>query len=281
MQLKVRLLAKARLKPYAGPMNVLAVQMDIVWENKSANLETVRRLLRQSSIPAESLIMLPEMFATGFSLNPETAAEPYGGETEQSLSRIAKELSVYLVGGAAMRSGKGKSRNKALIFGPTGDLIAFYSKMRPFSLSGEGNHYQAGQKPTTFRWHDCTVAPFICYDLRFPELFREAALTHKPELYVVIANWPDKRIAHWVRLLQARAIENQAYVVGVNRVGSDPSYVYSGRSVIVDYNGEIVSDAGSKEGIIQGRLDLESLIKYRQGLPFLQDLVPWNQNPTA
>jgi len=153
--------------------------------------------------------------------------------------------------------------------------------MRPFSLSGEGTHYQAGQKPATFRWHDCTVAPFICYDLRFPELFREAALTHKPELYVVIANWPDKRILHWVRLLQARAIENQAYVVGVNRVGSDPSYVYNGRSVIVDYNGEIVSDAGSNEGIIQARLDLEALRKYRQGLPFLQDLVPWNQNPTA
>jgi predicted amidohydrolase len=276
-----RLLAKAGDKPYAGPMNVLAVQMDIVWENKSANLERVRRLLRQASIPSASLVALPEMFATGFSLNAETAAEPYGGTTEQSLSQIAKESGVYLIGGAAMRSSKGKSRNKALIFGPTGDLIGFYSKMRPFSLSGEGNHYQAGQKPATFRWHDCTVAPFICYDLRFPELFRGAALTHKPELYVVIANWPDKRIAHWVRLLQARAIENQAYVVGVNRVGSDPSYTYNGRSLILDYNGEILADGGSNEGIIQARLDMESLKKYREGLPFLQDLVPWNQNQTT
>jgi len=146
--------------------------------------------------------------------------------------------------------------------------------MRPFTLGGESEHYVAGEHPMTFRWGEWSVATFICYDLRFPELFRESAASHKPELFVVIANWPEKRIAHWVRLLQARAIENQAYIVGVNRIGQDPYYRYTGRSLIIDFNGEIVRDAGEQEGAIQAQLDLETLSKYRQGLPFLQDMHP-------
>lgn len=171
-----------------------------------------------------------------------------------------------------MRGKNGAARNKALVFEPAGELIGFYAKMRPFSPGGESDHYVAGAKPMTFRSGEWGISPFICYDLRFPELFRAAAAAHQPELYLVIANWPEKRITHWVRLLQARAIENQAYVVGVNRVGSDPAYVYNGRSVIVDFNGEIIVEAGAGEGVIQGELDLEPLRKYRQGLPFLQDL---------
>ena len=253
-------------------MNVVALQLDIEWENKPANFDKVRRLLVQSKVPADSLVVLPEMFATGFSMNVEGVAEAYEGQTERYLSELAKGLGVCVVGGAAMRSKNGESRNKALIFGPAGDLIGFYAKMRPFSVGGENNHYQAGEKPMAFRWGEWSVAPFICYDLRFPELFRCAAFRHQPQLYVVIANWPEKRITHWVRLLQARAIENQAYVVGVNRVGTDPSYSYNGRSVIVDYNGEIMADAGTEESVIQARLELEPLRKYREGLPFLQDL---------
>ena len=116
------------------------------------------------------------------------------------------------------------------------------------------------------------VAPLVCYDLRFPELFRQVAAAHRPELFVIIANWPDKRVNHWVRLLQARAIENQAYAIGVNRVGTDPFYSYSGRSIIVDFNGDIIADAHSSETTIEANLDLELLRKYRAGLPFLEDL---------
>ena len=124
----------------------------------------------------------------------------------------------------------------------------------------------------TFQAGEWTVSPFICYDLRFPEIFRTAAASHRPELYVVIANWPEKRILHWVRLLQARAIENQAYVVGVNRIGTDPYYHYPGRSLILDPHGEIVADAGADEGVLRACLDLASLRKYREGLPFLKDM---------
>ena len=253
-------------------MNVVALQFDIAWENKQANFETVKRLLTETAPEKNSLVVLPEMFATGFSMNAEAIAEPYGGETEQFLASTAKEFGICLMAGVAMRGRDGRARNKALVFSPAGELIAFYSKMRPFTPGGESDHYVAGERPVAFGWNDCTVSPFICYDLRFPELFREAAAAHQPELFVVIANFPEKRIGHWVALLQARAIENQAYVVGVNRVGSDPYSTYPGRSLIIDPHGKILADAGERENCIQARLDLAVLRKYRAGLPFLKDM---------
>jgi len=253
-------------------MIVIGLQLDIVWENKQANFAKVRRLLNQASPEPDSLVVLPEMFATGFSMNAGEVAEPSGGDSEQFLSALAKEVGVNLIGGAAIRGRDGKVRNKALAFSPAGALTAFYAKMRPFTPGGEADHYAAGERPTAFRWGDCTVSPFVCYDLRFPEIFREAAAAHRPELFVVIANWPQKRILHWVRLLQARAIENQAYVVGVNRAGKDPAYTYGGRSLIVDPQGEILADAGESEVCIQAALDLAGLRKYRERLPFLADM---------
>jgi len=251
---------------------VVALQFDIAWENKPANFETVNRLLAEAAPEKNSLVVLPEMFATGFSMNADAIAESYGGETEQFLAGAAKEFGIFLMAGAAMRGGDGRARNKALVFSPNGELIAFYSKMRPFTPGGESDHYVAGERPVAFHWNDCTVSPFICYDLRFPEIFREAAMAHRPELFVVIANFPEKRIGHWIALLQARAIENQAYVVGVNRLGKDPHYLYSGRSLIIDPQEGILADAGEREGSISEELDLVTLRKYREGLPFLGDM---------
>ena len=253
-------------------MNLVALQFDIAWEDKPANFEKVRRLLAQAAPERESLVALPEMFATGFSMNAPVIAESYGGETEQFLSATAKQLGIFLIGGAAVRGRDGQTRNKALVFDPNGQLVAFYAKMRPFTPGGESDHYIRGEHPIAFRFGECTASPFICYDLRFPELFRQSVLAHLPHLFVVIANWPAKRIAHWTRLLQARAIENQAYVLAVNRVGHDPYYEYPGHSLIVDFNGDILADAGEGEGVIQAQVDLETLRKYRQGLPFLADM---------
>lgn len=253
-------------------MEVIAVQLDIQWENKRVNFDRVRHLLGQAAPPPGALVALPEMFATGFSMNAEQIAEPYGGPTELFLAEVAKQYQVYMLGGAAMRGREGKARNKALVFSPAGELVSYYAKMRLFTPGAEHKHYGPGTRPTVFRCGDCGVAPFVCYDLRFPELFREAAAASAPEAYVVIANWPEKRIAHWARLLQSRAIENQAYVIGVNRVGRDPFYTYSGRSLIIDSNGEILADAGSAETFIRARLDLATIRKYREGLPFLKDL---------
>lgn len=253
-------------------MKLVALQPDIAWENKRANFATARRLLENASPEKGSLVALPEMFATGFSMNAQAIAESYGGETESFLAETAKAFSVYLLAGAAMRGRDGRARNKALVFSPSGELLAFYAKMRLFTPGGEAEPYTPGEKPTAFKWGESSVTPFVCYDLRFPELFRTISARCQPEVFVVIANWPEKRVTHWVRLLQARAIENQAYVVGVNRVGKDPYYSYSGRSLVVDFNGEIVADAGSVENSISWDLDLETLRKYRQGLPFLKDL---------
>ncbi len=251
-------------------MNIVALQIDIQWEKKAANFDTVRRLLAKAAPEQDSLVVLPEMFATGFSMN--AIAEPGGGETEQFLAGAAKEFKVCLVAGVAISGPDGQARNSALAFSPAGELLASYAKMRPFAPGGETNHYTAGDRPATFSWRGWTVAPFVCYDLRFPEIFRVAAATHRPHLFPVIANWPQRRIHHWVRLLQARAIENQACVVGVNRCGRDPNHVYNGRSIIVDPHGEIIADASEGEGWVMGRLDLDALQKYRTELPFLEDM---------
>ena len=255
-------------------MNVVAVQIDIAWENKAENFAKVRKLLAKAAPEPGSLVALPEMFATGFSMNTGVIAETYGGETEKFLASTAQEYGVYLLGGAVMRGRNGAVRNKALWFSPAGELAGFYAKMRPFTPGGESDHYVPGEQVVVWKSGECAVSPFICYDLRFPELFRQSAAAHQPELFVVIANWPQKRSLHWIRLLQARAIENQAYVVGVNRVGRDPFYRYTGHSLIVDFNGDILNDAGEVEGCIQARLDLPALNKYRRGLPFLRDLKP-------
>jgi predicted amidohydrolase len=254
-------------------VTIVGLQFDIAWENKSANFATVRRLLAQAAPQKGSLVVLPEMFGTGFSMNVAQVAEAYGGETEQFLAATAREYGIHLLAGAAMRGRDGRARNKALVFSPAGELIAFYAKMRPFTPGGEKEHYTAGEHPITFGWNEATVSPFVCYDLRFPELFREAAAAHRPELFVVIASWPEKRIHHWVALLQARAIENQAYVIGVNRIGKDPFYTYSGRSLIVDPQGTILADAESAEAVVSAQLDLPNLRKYREGLPFLADMM--------
>jgi predicted amidohydrolase len=253
-------------------MTIFAVQFDIAWENKAGNFATVRRLLANARPPKDSLVVLPEMFATGFSMNVSAIAEPYGGETEQFLGNVAREFGVWMAGGAAMRGKDGRARNKCLVFAPNGELKTFYTKMRLFTPGGESEHYAAGEHTVRFLWQDCVVCPLVCYDLRFPELFRRAMIEHKAELFVVIANFPKKRIHHWVRLLQARAVENQAYVVGVNRIGADPIQGYPGHSLIVDPQGEILADAGENENVIRAELNVPMLRQYREKLPFLSDM---------
>ena len=129
-------------------MNVMALQFDIAWENKPANFATVRRLLAAAPPPKDSLVALPEMFATGFSMNTAAMAEPGGGETEQFLGGVAREFGVCLLAGAAIRGRDGRVRNKALAFSPAGELLAFYAKMRLFTPGGEPLHYAPGKRPT-------------------------------------------------------------------------------------------------------------------------------------
>ncbi len=254
-------------------VKLFCCQLDVAWEDKTANFTKASALLDNASPTPGSLVVLPEMFATGFTMNVGQMAEPPEGATSQFLSGIARKFRAHVMGGLVTRGADGKCRNQAVIFSPDGLEVTRYSKIHPFSLGGEAVACAAGNQITTFRWNEVLVAPFVCYDLRFPEVFRQAAW-QRPQLYTVIASWPEARIGHWVKLLQARAVENQAFVVGVNRIGRDPKLNHTGRSMIIDHNGDILSDAGGNECVISAELDFTKLDEYRRSLPFLDDMRP-------
>jgi omega-amidase len=254
-------------------MQVIACQLDIAWEDRRGNYERVRRLLSSVTVEPGALIVLPEMFPTGFSMNVDAVAEPEGGETEQFLAEMANKLGACVVGGVAVRGADGKVRNQSIAYNSSCREAARYSKLQPFTLGGEADHYTAGEGTTVYSWCTFAVASFVCYDLRFPEIFRVAA-RRGAQLYTVIANWPVARERHWTTLLQARAVENQAYVVGVNRCGKDPKFTYSGRSLIVDPSGAVLADAGNGECVITAEADPQTVKDYRTKLPFLQDMRP-------
>jgi predicted amidohydrolase len=252
-------------------MNAVACQLDIVWENKAANHAKVRQLLKQAAPSPGSLLVLPEMFASGFSMQAATISDSRSRETQGFLADTAQTLGIYLVGGIVTDGRAGLGRNECACYDPQGREIARYCKLHPFTLGGEAESYEAGETIATFEWAGFKVAPFICYDLRFPESFR-SAVRQGANLFLVIASWPVARIAHWNALLKARAIENQAYVVGVNRCGQDPQFGYSGQSQIVSFTGDVIATAGAEEGSCQAELSLADLNDYRQRLPFLADM---------
>jgi omega-amidase len=252
-------------------MKVVCCQLDIVWEDKPANHTAVRAMLDAASPARDTFVLLPEMFSTGFSMNVDAVTDSQSSRTHEFLARAARDYSVYLLGGIVTTGAGGMGRNECVVFSPEGAEIARYCKMHPFTFGGEARHYAPGEGTVIFSWQGFTVSPFICYDLRFPEVFR-AAVGRGANVFAVIANWPATRIEHWITLLKARAIENQAYVVGVNRCGRDPKLTYPGRSLIVDPRGELLADAGDQAGTITADLDLMALETYRRALPFLEDM---------
>lgn len=250
---------------------IICGQMDPLWEDKRANFEKVRALLDASECQAGSMLVLPELFSTGFSMNVAAIQEGKESEVENFLAAIAKEKSLFAIGGVVNQGEEGRGRNEAVVFDPSGQSVARYCKIHPFTFGGESKYYEPGSEIVTFKWGEFIVAPFVCYDLRFPEVFRVAA-QKGATLFVVIANWPSRRVNHWITLLQARAVENQAYVVGVNRCGKDPKLDYPGRTLIVDPKGEIIVDAGDAEKFIWVDLDPNAVNSWRAEFPALQDI---------
>ena len=251
--------------------NLYALQLDIAWEDKAANYRKVESLLQATPPNPGSLVVLPEMFSTGFSMNLGITQQGPGREDEAFLAGLARKHRICVAGGLVNPGSDGKGRNDAVAFSPEGTVLAHYTKIHPFSLGGEANCHERGSEIVTFPWAGFVAAPFVCYDLRFPEIFR-AAVRRGANLFTVIANWPDTRIEHWITLLRARAIENQAYVVGVNRVGSDPTLKYPGRSLLVDPMGQIVLDAGEGEGVFGADVSIDAVRTTRERLPFLRDM---------
>jgi omega-amidase len=251
-------------------MELIGLQIDLLWEAKAANHAKVRALLEADPPAQGSLVLLPEMFATGFSMNAAVTNDAATCETQDFLRQCAVDFGIFLLAGVVGKGTQGRPANQCLIFAPNGAELARYDKLHPFSLAGEPDHYAAGERVVLFPWGDFLVAPFICYDLRFPEIFRAAAAAGA-NLLTVIASWPEARTEHWIALLRARAIENQAYVVGINRCGRDPFFGYQGRSLIIDPLGTILADAGEGEGRISALPVRSHLDEVRRRLPFLRD----------
>ena len=250
-------------------MRVTIVQLDSVWENKPANFAKVGALLKSTPPAAGGLVVLPEMFATGFSLDLSATLRT-GTETEAAFcAALAKEHGCCVIGGCIAPATDGRAYNIAAAFSPDGEL-ARYVKQRPFTGAGEHEAHIAGSSPVIFEWGGFTVAPLVCYDLRFPELFR-AGLGLGATLFVVIAAWPVRRIEHWLTLLRARAIENQAYVIGVNRTGNEPRFAYTGRSIVVDPHGTVILDAGESECAASVELDPALPANWRAEFPAVRD----------
>jgi predicted amidohydrolase len=253
-------------------VRVAAIQHDIAWENATATRERLRPAIAQAVAGGARLVVLSEMFATGFSMHPERIAEERGGPNEQFLADSATRNGIWLIGSVAqwVRSTAGErlAGNIAIVAGPEGQRH-YYQKIHPFSYSGEHKRYEAGRDFLTVTIDDLRVSVFICYDLRFADEFW--ALANDTDLYVVPANWPEPRREHWRTLLRARAIENQAYVVGCNRIGAVGSLNHVGDSVIVDPLGRVLAEASMTETVLIADVTAAEVAKVRAEFPFLAD----------
>jgi predicted amidohydrolase len=248
-------------------LRVGIVQHDIVWEDREATLAHVAPMVAKAAGDGAELIVLPEMFAVGFSMDTAKVAEAPAGPTEEWLVARAAEHGVWVGGSAPVRAGAGV-RNRFLLAAPDGAVVS-YDKVKPFTHGGEADHYEAGPGAAGWPLPGLRVTPFVCYDLRFAPLWWDRALD--TDLYVCVASWPAARAAHWRSLLVARAVENQAYVIGCNRVGVGGRLSYVGGSIAVDPLGEVVADAGDEEAGLVVDIDPAVVATIRGKLPFLQD----------
>lgn len=250
-------------------MRVAAIQHDIVWEDPDATRAHVAPLIAQAAAAGARLIALTEMFATGFSMKPERISEPEGGPSEQFLRQQAREHDAHLIATIAQQGADGRYRNNAIVASPDG-TVHRYSKIHPFSYAGEHEHYAAGTDFLTVELDGLQVSVFVCYDLRFADEFW--ALAHDTDLYVVPANWPQERREHWSALLKARAIENQAYVLGVNRVGRGGRLQYVGDSVVLDPLGVVLAEGSdADERVLVAEATPQKVQEVRKSYPFLAD----------
>jgi len=253
-------------------MQIIACQHDIEWENRPENLKTAQQLLSNTKIEAGALICFPEMFSTGYSMKVDRVVEKTESETEAFLSETARLYKSWTMGGLVYQGASNdRGINALAVFGPDGKRIGIYKKNHCFSYAHEDEHYEPGNDILIFDWNGFQVCPTICYDLRFPELFRRA-IQSGANLFVVIANWPSPRIDHWNTLLKARAIENQAMVVGVNRVGSDPTLTFNGGSMIIDARGRILAEADEQVTCLAKDISVDATIEWRKIFPALKDM---------
>lgn len=250
-------------------MRLSIVQSALVWENKAENLHRFDQKLVPLAGQTD-LVVLPEMFSTGFSMNTEPLAERLDGPTMTWLAEKAAQLGASITGSFICRE-NGQNRNRLVWMRPDGTFET-YDKRHLFSLAEEEKHFAPGHKRLIVNWKGFAVCPMICYDLRFPVWSRNRRDEAGYDLLIYVANWPTRRAHHWRSLLQARAIENQAYCVGVNIVGADGSGLeYIGDSAVIDFAGQHICQLSAQEGVCTTEVSLQSLQHYRTQFPFLAD----------
>lgn len=252
-------------------MKFAALQYSPVWEDKHANHVAIERMLREASpaLEANTFVLLPELGDTGFSMNLDAIVDD---RTTTWAIALAKELKVFIQAGYARReAASGKGLNCAAVISPSGLILGEYQKVHPFSYGKESLHYTGGGHLLIAKCANTAICPMICYDLRFPELWRLAALAGA-EVFTIGACWPVARQHHWRALVIARAIEQQAYVVAVNRTGSDPTLTYAGGSLIVSPKGDVLAEANDQPTILQAELNLSTLRQWRTDFPALRDV---------
>lgn len=257
-------------------LTITTIQSNLIWEEKSANL----RLLEQQVSAIEEkteIVVLPEMFSTGFSMKPEELAETMDGETVGWMKRVSRENGIILTG-SIMIEEAGNYYNRLIWMLPNGQY-GHYDKRHLFAYGEEDKHYTPGNKRLIASVKGWKINLLICYDLRFPVWARQDPLSSGGEYDVLlyVANWPERRSHAWKTLLCARAIENQCYVVGVNRVGSDGNAIYhSGNSLIIDPLGQVLYHMADEEDVNTITLQKEMLEEVRTKFPFWKNADPFN-----
>ena len=240
--------------------------MNLAWCDAAENLRHAEELIK--SQPGADVYVLPEMFTTGFCMEPSRIAEPMEGPTLAWMRRVASETDAAIVGSVATIAPKGGYKNRMYFAEPDGQVF-HYDKRHLFSYSGEDKHYEAGRERVIIEWRGVRFLLQVCYDLRFP-VFARNCDDYDVALYV--ANWPDKRRMAWDILLRARAIENQAVVIGVNRVGTDPMCNYDGGTAAIDFFGFVaVRCDDNTEQVITYEVKMDEMRQYRDKFPSLND----------
>ncbi len=248
-------------------LTIALIQSDLKWEDTRANQRHFEALFEKID-PSTDLIVLPEMFSTGFSTRADVLAQAMSGETVEWLVGMSRKMGMDITGSIMLR--ENNSYFNRLLWATPHNNLYHYDKKHLFRYAGEEKIYTSGQDQLTVSLKGWRIRPFICYDLRFPIWTRN--LYKQYDLAIFVANWPMQRVAHWRLLLQARAVENQCYVAGVNRLGHDGNQLtYSGDSLIIKPDGEILFDAKDQESLESVLLAAQSLKHYRDTFPFWMD----------
>ncbi len=254
-------------------MRLAAVQHDIIWNDRQANFARLAPMVAAAAAGGARLVLLTETFSTGFAVDRDDLGEPEGGPSSQFLAEQAALLGVWVCGSCPEVPAGGdpadtRPANSFVLAGPDGTMHR-YHKIHPFTFGGEHHHFRAGERLVQVEIEGVRISPFVCYDLRFADEFWGLAPT--TDLYLVPANWPEPRRFHWMSLLQARAIENQAYVVGCNRVGEGGGQQYVGDSRIVDPLGELLATGSQAETILFADIEPATVAAVRERFRFLPD----------